>query len=314
VKKDPLLVIVGPTATAKTSFAIRLAERLQGEIISADSVQVYRDFNIGSGKPDAEELSRAPHHLLDIRDALEPLEAMAWAELARSKIEEIRERGAVPIVCGGTFLWIRALLYGLADAPAGDEGIRSRHREIAEDKGRAFLHEELAKVDEKSAARLHPNDLLRVSRALEVFELSGRTLSAIQEEHGFRDCRYDARLIALEWERPVYEDRLRARIVMMLRSGWKQEVEALLQSGYGSARAMDAVGYRQVRQAVEAEAQGVKVEEETLAEDVTRVTRIFARRQRTWLRDEKIELKPSSILDDELELDAFARTLSLPSP
>jgi len=299
VSEGPLWVVVGPTATGKSTLAARLASEVGGEIVSADSVQVYRYFDIGSGKPSEEELALAPHHLIDVRDPLEPLEASVFAELAREAIEEIRSRGKVPIVCGGTFLWVRALIYGLADAPAGDEGIRERHRKWAEAEGRGALHAELQKVDPKSAARLHENDLIRVSRALEVFELSGKTLSAIQAEHGFREAHYDATLISLDWERESYDERLALRVRKMVEAGWVPEVRSLLERGYGAARAMDAVGYRQVRAHVESPGE---LNAELLIEEVVRITRVFARRQRTWLRDEPQLSAPVGALEDDSAL------------
>jgi tRNA dimethylallyltransferase len=294
---EPLLVFVGPTATGKSALAARVAAHLGGEVVSADSVQVYRYFDIGSGKPSAEERALAPHHLIDIADPLEPIEANVWAELARQKISEIRARGAVPIVCGGTFLWVRALIYGLADAPPADATIRARHKEQAEAEGRASLHEALSRVDPKSAARLHPNDLIRVSRALEVFEITGTKLSDIQESHGFRAAHYDARLVSIEWEKDAYEERLRERIREMIAQGFRDEVQSLIARGYEKARAMDAVGYRQVREAVLSDE---AVSDEELLQRVTQVTRIFARRQRTWLRDEaQTKLKSSALTDSD---------------
>jgi tRNA dimethylallyltransferase len=179
-ESDRLITIVGPTASGKTALAVALAEKLGGEVVSADSVQIYRRFDVGSGKPTADEIARAPHHLVGALDPLDPIDAAAWAELASRSIAEIRSRGRIPIVCGGTFLWIKALRFGLAEAPAANEAVRDRHRAIAESEGRAGLHERLRAVDAEAAARLHPNDLVRVSRALEVFELSGKTLSAWQ--------------------------------------------------------------------------------------------------------------------------------------
>jgi tRNA dimethylallyltransferase len=300
---EPLLVLVGPTATGKSRLAAQLASHLNGEVVSADSVQVYRYFDIGSGKPDASERALAPHHLIDCAEPLENMEASVWASLAQQKIAEIRGRGAVPIVCGGTFLWVRALLYGLADAPAGDPDIRARHQAQAENEGRGRLHEELLAVDPVSAERLHPNDLVRVSRALEVFELTGTPLSLLQAQHGFRAARYDARLCALSWDRDEYEERLRARVAQMVADGLREEVQGLLLRGYGEARAMDAVGYRQVREALSSPE---PVSDEALAENVTRVTRIFARRQRTWLRHEPITLLSSHLLMDDSEIKQLA--------
>src|SRR5688572_30525224 len=139
-----LLVIVGPTASGKTDLAVALAERLDAEIVSADSVQVYRRFEIGTGKPSAEQRARPPHHLIDVADPLEPMDAARWAALAEEAILDIRARGKRPIVCGGAFLWVRALLFGLAAAPPADPGVRARHAERAASEGRAALHAELA--------------------------------------------------------------------------------------------------------------------------------------------------------------------------
>lgn len=299
-EREPLLVVVGPTASGKSALAALLAERLSGEVISADSVQVYRYFDIGAGKPTQEELERAPHHLLDIADPLEPMEANVWAELAAQKVEEIRARGRVPIVCGGTFLWVRALLFGLAEAPPGDSGVRGEHKKVAEEHGRERLHQRLTLVDPKSAARLHPNDFVRVSRALEVYELTRVPLSDIQERHGFRKARYRAQLMTLDWDKEAYEQRLRARVCQMMEQGFRQEVRALLERGYGEARAMTAVGYRQVKDAVKS--QNAPISDEELLEQVVRVTRVFARRQRTWLRDETLRRVPVQVLKEGQEL------------
>ncbi|MDB4933599.1 MAG: tRNA dimethylallyltransferase, partial [Labilithrix sp.] len=158
-KPSRLLCIVGPTASGKTDLAIETCERVSGEIVSADSVQIYRGFDIGSGKPTAAERARAPHHLVDVLDPLDTADAMTFASLAERAIDDVRARGKVPIVCGGTFFWVRALVIGLAPAPSADEAIRARHRAIVEERGRLALHEELARIDAASAARLHPNDV-----------------------------------------------------------------------------------------------------------------------------------------------------------
>lgn len=306
-QRAPLLFVVGPTASGKSSLASLLAEQLAGEVVSADSVQVYRHFDIGSGKPTPEELARAPHHLIDIADPLSPIEANVWALLAAQKIEEIQARGRVPIVCGGTFLWVKALLFGLAEAPPGDAEIRAEHQRYAAVEGRPSLHRRLASVDPKSAERLHPNDFVRVSRALEVYELTQLPLSVIQEQHGFREPRYRAELLTVEWEREAYEARLLARVRQMMESGFRAEVQGLLEHGYGETRAMAAVGYRQVKEAVENDSSPISDEE--LTERVVRVTRIFARRQRTWLRDEKLRRIPPSVLRAPEELARLAYKL-----
>jgi tRNA dimethylallyltransferase len=273
-----LLAVVGPTASGKTALAVALAERLGGEIVSADSVQIYRGFDVGSGKPTPDELARAPHHLVGVLDPLDPVDAASWARLAEAAIARVRSRGLVPIVCGGTFLWVKALLFGLAEAPAASATTRERHRAIAGSAGRAALHERLREVDADTAARLHPNDFVRVSRALEVHELSGKPMSAWQREHGFARPRHRARLMAIASDPAVLTARITARARAWLAAGWTREVEGLLTRGFGDARAMASVGYAQVRAALAGE-----IEPDELETAVVRATRVFARRQRTWL-------------------------------
>jgi tRNA dimethylallyltransferase len=275
---DELLAVVGPTASGKTALAVALAEKLGGEIVSADSVQIYRGFDVGSGKPTPDELSRARHHLVGALDPLDPIDAAAWAKLAGDAIADVRARGRVPIVCGGTFLWVKALLFGLAGAPAASAAARERHRAIAESEGRPALHERLREVDAETAARLHPNDFVRVSRALEVHELSGRPMSAWQRDHGFARPLHRARLMAVACEPAVLTERITARARTWLATGWTQEVEGLLAAGFGDARAMASVGYAQVRAALAGEIPAGELETA-----VVRATRVFARRQRTWL-------------------------------
>jgi tRNA dimethylallyltransferase len=285
-EQTPLLVVVGPTASGKTALAVQLAEERGGEIVNADSVQIYRRFELGTGKPTREERARAVHHLLDVLEPEQPIDAAGWAALAVRAIDEVRSRGREPIVCGGTFLWVRALLYGLADAPAGDPAIRERHRAWAERDGRLALHAELSRVDPASAARLAPNDLVRVSRALEVHELTGVPLSRWQAEHGFREPRYAARLVGVRREREELDRRIEARVRAMFADGWLDEVRELLAAGYGGARAMGAVGYKQIAAAL---ASGTPIDQAALELSIVRATRVFARRQRTWLRDRDVE-------------------------
>lgn len=280
-----LLVIVGPTASGKTELALRIAEDQNAEIVSADSVQIYREFDVGSGKPTAEERARVPHHLIDWADPLESMDAARWASLAESTIAEIRARGKTPIICGGTFLWVRALLYGLAPAPPADVEVRTRHEALVQAKGRPALHAELTDVDPESASRLSPNDFVRVSRALEVYELTGTKMSAWQEQHGFRTPRHDAKLVGIRRSRDELNARIAARVRAMLGARWIEEVERLLARGYRDARAMKAVGYRQIVEALDAG----DAEPEALFERIDRATRIFARRQRTWLREQTVE-------------------------
>ncbi|MES1186285.1 MAG: tRNA (adenosine(37)-N6)-dimethylallyltransferase MiaA [Myxococcales bacterium] len=287
---DALLCVVGPTASGKSALALRLASQLGGEILSADSMQIYRGFDVGTGKPSAEERAAVPHHLIDVAEPLEAWDAARWADEAVRLIGEVRARGRVPIVCGGTFLWVRALIYGLAEAPRGDEELRARHRAWAERDGRPALYAKLLEIDPKTAARLAPNDFVRVSRALEVFELTGKPLSEVQAAHGFREPRYSARLIGVARERAEQDELIAARVRAMLAAGWVKEVEQLQAAGFGEARVMGSVGYRQIAEALAA---GAVANEGALAEGIVRATRVFARRQRTWLRDQPVEWLPA---------------------
>lgn len=281
--EDELIVVVGPTASGKTELAIRLAEKHGGEIIGADSVQIYRGFDIGSGKPTPEEFSRARHHLISVADPDKPVDAMGFSEMADRAMEDIRSRGRVPIVCGGTFLWVKSLVFGLAKAPPADEAIRKRHADIAAAEGRAKLHAMLAAVDPESAARLAPNDLVRVSRALEIHELSGKPQSAWFAEHGFREARHRARFVGVSITREALDERIRARVQKWLEAGWIDEVRALVAAGLEGSRAMGSVGYKQVLAHLSSE-----IKSDELEDAIVRATRIFARRQRTWLRDQPV--------------------------
>lgn len=292
--KQRLLAVVGPTASGKSELALRLCRRLDGEVVNADSVQVYRRFDIGSAKPTAAQRAEVPHHLIDVFDPLDAVDAARFVQLARAQIGEILARGKQPVLCGGTFLWVRALVYGLAAAPAADEAIRARHREQAERHGRPSLHARLSEIDPASHARLAPNDLVRVSRALEVFELTGIPLSALQAAHGFRDPQYDVRFVGIRHDPTQLTVRIEQRVGEMLEQGWLEEVRALLRDGYGEARALRSVGYRQVAEAL---ATGAEPDLPSLSLSVTRATRVFVRRQLTWLRDEPV----CWLAPDELE-------------
>jgi tRNA dimethylallyltransferase len=279
-----IAVVVGPTASGKSDLAIALAESRGGEIISCDSVQVYRLFDIGSSKPSPADRARVAHHLVDVVDPDQPIDAASFAALAGKAIADVQRRGKLPVICGGTFLWARALLYGLANAPPGNADVRSRHAEWARSEGRAALHAKLSEVDPASASRLSPNDFVRVSRALEVFEVSGRPLSAWQVEHGFRTPRFRAKLLGIRWSHEELEQRIARRTEASLAAGWVDEVSRLVGLGYRDTRAMSSVGYAQVLSFLEG-----TLGKDELAPAINRATKVFARRQRTWLRDQPVE-------------------------
>lgn len=281
---DALLVITGPTASGKSALALEAALALNGEIVSADSVQIVRYFDIGSGKPTAAERAQVRHHLIDAVEPLDDIDASQFSKMADSAIDDALSRGKRPIVCGGTFLWIRALLHGLVDAPPADEALRAAHRDLAAREGRAALHERLRRVDPVSAERLHPNDVVRVSRALEVFESSGRRMSELQDAHGFRAPRRPTRLFGIRQSSEVLTARIEARVHEWLRGGWLDEVRSLFERGFGSARAMSSVGYREVAMHLRGELSAGE-----LPGAIVRSTRVYARRQRTFTKQAEIE-------------------------
>jgi tRNA dimethylallyltransferase len=280
--RSKLLVIGGVTASGKTAAAIELARRFGGELVGADSVQVYRGFDIGSAKPTREELGEIPHHLIDVIDPDEAIDAAGYAAMADDAIAAIHARGRVPIVVGGTGLWLRALLRGLAPLPAPDPEVRRALEEEADRIGERALHARLAASDPSTAARLHPNDRLRIVRALEVLAQTGRPLGELHAEHQKGAPRYDALVLALDRPRAELYAAIRARIQAMLAAGWVDEVRALLERWGPDVRAMGSVGYRQVKAHV---LEGVPIEEtERLA---YKATCVYTRRQRTWMRGEE---------------------------
>lgn len=278
VELGHVVSIVGPTASGKTELSLRLAEAIDGEIISADSVQIYQQFDIGSGKPSPDELARAPHHLIGTLAPSDAIDAARFAEQATLLVESIRSQGRVPIVCGGTFLWQKALFFGLAEAPPPSPEIRARHKELADREGRPALHAKLAQVDPVAAKRLHPNDLVRVSRALEIWEQTGERQTDVHERHAFKTARLTPAFMATTVSKEDLSERIERRVASFLERGLVSEVRALISAGYGEVRAMGAVGYKETRAFIAGE-----LPEAQLADAIVRATRIYARRQRTWL-------------------------------
>ncbi len=297
---QPILVIAGPTATGKTGAAIELALRLGGELVGADSVQVYRGFDIGSAKPTALELRGVAHHLIDVFDPNQEVDAVAYAELADASIRDIAGRRRLPIVVGGTGLWIRALLRGLVEVPAVDQEIRSRLEAAAKKHGAPALHARLAGVDPISAGAIHPHDSMRIVRALEVHEQTGTPLGTLRAAHALGKPRYRALFISLDLDRErhgaVIEDRAR----QMLEAGWIDEVRSLRERWGDEIRAFGSVGYREVLDHLRS-----RVPLEETRRRIGKSTRVYARRQRTWFRSEpgvswrceSAELRQQSCID-----------------
>lgn len=281
VSAPPILVVAGPTATGKTAAAVEVALRLGGELVGADSVQVYRGFDIGSAKPTPEELRGVRHHLLDVLDPDQPIDAGGYADMADETIADIASRGALPIVVGGTGLWLRALVRGLVDVPAVDPTIRGRLEAEADAVGAPALHARLASVDPIAADKIHPNDRVRIVRALEVFAQTGRPLGELRAEHALGAPRYPTLFVVLDLPADELAVRIAQRTRQMIEAGWADEVRALVERWGEGVRPLGSVGYREMLEHLR---EAVPLDE--TERRIAKSTRIYARRQRTWFRSE----------------------------
>lgn len=275
-----ILVIVGPTASGKTRMAVELAQRHNGEVISADSMQIYRTMDIGTAKPTQEEMGGIPHHMIDVADPEEDFSVARYVEMAARCVDDVLERGKLPIVAGGTGLYIDSLLSGRTFAPfSPDSALRGElEREMADKGGQAML-EELAKVDPEAAQRLHPNDHKRIIRALEVYRSTGKTITQHNRETQAIPPRYDALTIGLAFQdRQAMWRRIDQRVDEMVAAGLEDEVRRLLTSGISpKCTAMQAIGYKEFTQALSGE-----MTWQQAAEVVKLRSRQYAKRQLTW--------------------------------
>jgi tRNA dimethylallyltransferase len=276
-----VVALLGPTASGKSALGLALAERVGGEIVSCDSQQVYIGMDIGTAKPTADERRRVPHHALDLVRPDEPFHAARWAAVARGAIADIAARGRLPIVVGGTGLYYRALVTGLFEAPPPDEGIRARHRAQAAVDGVEALHARLAAVDPDAAAAIRARDLVRISRALEIYEQTGVPITTLRRRAA---PPADLAPTVLLFDPPLATLRARiiARIEQMVSAGFLDEVRAL-RAGYGPAlKPLQALGYRQLGAVLA----GTMSLADAVAETV-QATFAYARRQRTWFRKQE---------------------------
>jgi tRNA dimethylallyltransferase len=277
--QPPVLAIVGPTGTGKTELACAVARRAGAEVISADSMQVYRYMDIGTAKPSPTLRAEIPHHAIDVVDPDDAMSAGRYAELARRAAWDIHGRGRPVVLCGGTGLYARAFAGGLAAGIESDPAVRSR----LETRPNTELWTTLEERDPDAATRIHPNDRVRLVRALEVLELSGRPLSERQEEHRFADRPFEVRWLALDLERESLGQRITDRVDRMFRDGLVDEVRALHSRGYGpELRPLRAIGYREVGWMLAGQ-----IDEATARTSIDRATRQYAKRQRTWFRAEE---------------------------
>lgn len=297
------VAIVGATASGKSSLAFRLARLFQGQILSADSMQVYRMMDIGTAKPSPRERELVPHHLIDILDPDQDYSAALFREQADSILIRLHQSGIPIFVAGGTGLYLKALTRGLFRGPGANPELRENLRERAARDGSPALHQELTGVDPVAASRIHPGDLFRIVRALEVYSQTRRPLSHFQSAHGFQDKPYAALKIGLLWEREELYRRIEERVDRMIAAGWVEEVGALLDSGYGrSLKSMKSLGYRHLASHLH----GEKGLPEAVAM-IKRDTRRFAKRQLTWFRtDEEIRWFDSHP-ENALRIEALVR-------
>lgn len=279
----PAIFIIGPTASGKTGLAIKLMEHFPIELISVDSALVYKDMDIGTAKPTTEELEKAPHRLISF---LEPSESYSAADFRKDALREMAEitaKGKIPVLVGGTMLYYRALENGLAVLPEADPAVRKKLSDEAEEKGWDFLHQRLVEVDPVAGKRIHPNDKQRIQRALEVYELTGKSLTSLQKEAQMDACPYRLLKIALIPEREWIRDLAEKRFEIMMEKGFLDEVKALYKRDdlHDDLPSIRCVGYRQAWQYLDG-----KLDVDEMKERAVIATRQLAKRQMTWMRSE----------------------------
>ncbi len=284
------LVLSGPTAVGKSALALELSESLNAEIISADSMLVYRGMNIGTGKPSPEELARVPHYLIDCLEPWQSANVAWWLEQTQKTIQQIQAKGKQPLIVGGTPLYLKAIIAGLFDSPPSDPILRRQLEDEAKTSGAAGLHQQLQLCDPISAQRLHPNDLQRVIRALEVFLLTKKPLSSWQNQIGWQEKRASGppfqlkngklQFLVLSLERQELYQRINQRVEQMFALGWIEEVKSLLNLPQPmSNQASKALGYQEIIAFLEGKMSLLETKER-----IATLTRQFAKRQLTWFR------------------------------
>lgn len=277
----PLVIIAGPTASGKTALSVELAKRLNGEIVSADSMQIYKYMNIGTAKPSMEERQGIPHHLMDIAEPCENFSLADYAEKAHRVIKDIHSRGKLPIMVGGTGLYIDTVADNLVlgDTP-GDENIRRELEEFALTRGNFALHELLREIDPESYEKLHENDTKRIIRAIEVFKVTGKTVGEYNRESRMAPQIYKPIRLMMKWDREVLYDRINRRVDIMLEQGLLQEVKDCLNMGLTEKNtAMQAIGYKELAEYIDG-----KITFEDAVEKIKMESRRYAKRQISWFK------------------------------
>ena len=291
--KQKLLVIIGPTAVGKTKLSIEMAKRYNGEIISGDSMQIYRGMDIGTAKITKDEMDGIPHHLIDIKEPDENFSVAEFQLLVRAKIDEIAKKGKLPIIAGGTGLYIQSVIYDyqFSDVP-GDESYRLMLEERVKEIGNDALYKELLAVDPESASQIHPNNVRRVIRALEIFHLTGHTMQEYQSTQQ-PDLLYNTAIVGLTMEREKLYARINDRVDIMMEEGLIEEVKGLYQQGLRDCQSIQAIGYKEIF----AYFDGKVTLDEAIA-NLKQNSRRYAKRQLTWFRN-KMEVAWFDMTDVE---------------
>nr|WP_294783030.1 tRNA (adenosine(37)-N6)-dimethylallyltransferase MiaA [uncultured Eubacterium sp.] len=309
-KKQPLLILTGPTAVGKTDLSIALAKKINGAVISADSMQVYRGMDIGSAKVTPEEMQGVKHYLIDVLDPEDEFHVVRFQEMAKAALKEIYANGQIPIIAGGTGFYIQALLYDIDfTEQEEDTALREHYAALAQEYGNEYLHEMLRRVDPVSAEIIHANNVKRTIRALEYFEKTGEPISRHNEQERAKESPYDFRYFVLTDERVHLYERIDRRVDMMLEAGLVDEVKRLRDQGcHKGMVSMQGLGYKEILSWLEGE---ISYEEAVYL--LKRDTRHFAKRQLTWFRRERDVIwlnKPDYDYDDSRILDEILNTIT----
>ncbi|WP_041100150.1 tRNA (adenosine(37)-N6)-dimethylallyltransferase MiaA [Bacillus badius] len=292
-QREKLIVIIGPTAVGKTALSIYLAKRFGGEIISGDSMQVYKGMDIGTAKVTFEEMEGVPHHLIDLKEPDETFSAAEFQQLVREKITEITNKGALPIIVGGTGLYVQSVIYDYQFSESGGNSeLREKLEKQAAHEGKEALYEQLKRIDPEAAAAIHPNNVRRVIRALEIFYTTGKKMSQQQSSQP-NELLYDTALIGLTMDREMLYSRINERVDQMMAAGLLEEVKTLWDKGIRSGQAVQAIGYKELFSYLRGE--------ETLeaaVEQLKQNSRNYAKRQLTWFRN-KMDVNWFDLSDEE---------------
>lgn len=292
--RPKVVVICGPTGIGKTRLSLELARQFNGGIVSADSMQIYKYMDIGTAKPEAAERAAAPHYMIDVADPDEPYDAARYAREARETVTALKKQNKLPLIIGGTGLYIKALLHGLFQAPPSSPQLREKLRGKARQKGSKYLHDRLAACDPEAAGRIHPNDTYRIIRAIEVYKITGRPISEYRRNHGFSESPFCAIKIGLHIERQILYERINQRVEKMIAAGLLDEVRGLLEKGYGSElKSMQSLGYRHMTNYLHG-----CLSWQDAVDQMKRDTRRYAKRQLVWFRqDPEIIWTPPDCLE-----------------